>query len=402
MEGPPPSKKEPATLIQECPSCSEKQGLLVVNVVDQDVLAVEGAVVTADGLQKTTDQRGVADFGEVQAKVYNIAASKVEYGMGITYWHKWQGNPYPDTVEVHAGETNTATLGLTSCIAHQLKKPFMIAKAKEYKDPKAVPIPFLIMDSTAGPVVLQFGQDFTYGTNRPLPVGDSQGTDEYDLKEHMNDILHEFAKNESGGKYRAKLSDEDRVPWRAYEYFQQKHSDITIYTDPALDKLVADADKFETYPERVLNAPGTANAVNPNKALIHQLLAAAAWDINKLPLIEDIGVVAFNSGNKYVGTGDWGNGLKAMIDTVQYVLVFVDQYQYDSCNNVYNISLIFELYDVFGLDDQDVRDHGTESPGGSSGAGKGITAWWQLQHQFNYAPMITKAVVKREFTISTL
>src|ERR1700722_6740581 len=36
VEGPPPNKKEPAAPIQECPSCSEKQGLLVVNVVDQD------------------------------------------------------------------------------------------------------------------------------------------------------------------------------------------------------------------------------------------------------------------------------------------------------------------------------------------------------------------------------
>jgi hypothetical protein len=48
------------------------------------------------------------------------------------------------------------------------------------------------------------------------------------------------------------------------------------------------------------------------------------------------------------------------------------------------------FYDVFGLDDDDLREFGAASDSfGSSTASVGITAWWQLQHQHGYAPLVT-------------
>ena len=55
--------------------------------------------------------------------------------------------------------------------------------------------------------------------------------------------------------------------------------------------------------------------------------------------------------------------------------------------------------DVFGLDDEDLLEFGASSVW-SSTIHQGITAWWQLQHQFNYAPLLTRAVIYRDFTVS--
>jgi hypothetical protein len=29
----------------------------------------------------------------------------------------------------------------------------------------------------------------------------------------------------------------------------------------------------------------------------------------------------------------------------------------------------------------------------------GITAWWQLQHQYGYAPLVTRVVVEQSFEV---
>jgi hypothetical protein len=101
-------------------------------------------------------------------------------------------------------------------------------------------------------------------------------------------------------------------------------------------------------------------------------------------------------------SGDWANGLAVMINGVQYVYVYVEKYSYDSCKSQYEIELKFVLYDVFGLDDADVKTYGISRIGTSILiASQGITAWWQLQHQFNYAPVLTRAIVYKSYKVST-
>ena len=89
-----------------------------------------------------------------------------------------------------------------------------------------------------------------------------------------------------------------------------------------------------------------------------------------------------------------------MINGVQYAFVYIEEYCYNSCEQQYTIKLKFILYDVFGLDD-DLIEFGAASDWNLLSAPQGITAWWQLQHQFDYAPLITKAVIYKDFTIST-
>ena len=96
-----------------------------------------------------------------------------------------------------------------------------------------------------------------------------------------------------------------------------------------------------------------------------------------------------------------GNGLFLMINGVAYVFVYVQAYEYHSCTEEYTIKLKFALYDVFGLDDVDLNRFGADTDWSTSDTAMGITAWWQLQHQFGYVPLITRAVVERDFTVST-
>jgi hypothetical protein len=91
-----------------------------------------------------------------------------------------------------------------------------------------------------------------------------------------------------------------------------------------------------------------------------------------------------------------------MINGEQYVFVVAESYEYASCDARYEIQLKFVLYDVFGLDDKDLDTFGAANTSAWwPAAYQGITAWWQLQHQFGYAPLLTKAVVHKKYVVST-
>jgi predicted Zn-dependent protease with MMP-like domain len=395
LEATAPSKK-PADIIQSCLICAADKGLLVVNVVDPHGLPIEGALVSANGLRKTTDLRGIADFGAVDAGVYTITARKDDYRMF---------GPYEDTAEVKPQGTSTATLGLAPCIMFRLEGRFKIAQALEY-NPAPPSTKFSIVDRVGDRVELDLYQDSTFGFGRPLPSGDEVSTKEEELKNAMTGLLGLF------GFY-----DDGAIASRAFDAFQKKNSSLTIYTDPALDKAIENSVNFSDFAELVLGAPGTKGA-HPKQPRIHQYLAGDEWDINQRVFIEDLGAPALNHGSLFYFSGDYSNGLVITIDAVQYVFVFVDDYHYDACKQQYKIKLTFELYDVFGLDDEDLAKFGRSGskvpwyarlysiPSVSTRIAittleDGFTAWWQLQHQFNYAPMVTKAVISKEFTVST-
>src|SRR5215475_3775733 len=97
----PPARKKPADVSAGCP------GELVIQVVDQDGKPVSGATVKADGLTKTSDSGGFANFGKVPPKEYDISATKRDFG---------RIEKYPDTVNVPSQATTMATLGLRPCL----------------------------------------------------------------------------------------------------------------------------------------------------------------------------------------------------------------------------------------------------------------------------------------------
>jgi len=139
------------------------------------------------------------------------------------------------------------------------------------------------------------------------------------------------------------------------------------------------------------------------KTRIHQALKNANWDITKIVIPTDLGVPAFNLGSKIFTTQDFDNGLGVMINGVQHAYVIATHYYYDQPNAEYHIKLKFVFYDVFGLDDDDLNEYGEKSDSiiGST-AGIGITAWWQLQHQHAYAPLVTRIVLERQYKVPAI
>jgi hypothetical protein len=398
LDGTSAPQKRPEDTTVKCPACKRGNGRLVVTVVDFDDNPIEGALVTANGLQKTTNARGVADFGEVPADTYSITARKDGYTLvGVTSHY----DPHDKNVVVETQETATATITLTDCVAYRLtKRPLLIAQASEKLLP---PIQTLaVPGSVDANLHLDFGQDTTFGFGGRPVTGVIVPENEQGLRKAMYRLLDYFAQGDADGKARREFDAFLGNPDFTVSRSDRPPGTIQVYTDPALDKAIESAENFRTYPDRAMAAPDTPYA-NPSKPRIHQALLAAGFDVNRVQPVTDLVVPAFKVGDKYPfkATGDWTNGLAVMIDTVQYVLVFVDAYEYDMCKQQYTIGLIFELYDIFGLDDGDVKSYGVTSSVLSVAPQEGITAWWQLQHQYGYAPLITKAVVKKSYTVST-
>jgi hypothetical protein len=376
---PPKPKIDPKSPVQQC--CKAN---LVVRVSDDQGNPIDNAIVNVDGRGSlTTDKQGYADFGEVNPGTYHITAGKDHYSPGPSLMI----GPSEITQYVPGCTTTVAQLGLVpACKSIYLTKPFLIAQATDSTIRPVVNQP--VNDDVMNGAPLAFGQDVTHSSGRAAPGGESVGTTASDLDAKMRLLLGEFAAGDKTGMAK-----------RLFDAFLAKNTSVVVFTDPALDKAISTHSNFLSFADRTLSAPGTPA---PARMRIHQALKAAGWDVNNVTPITDLGVPAFNLGSKIRGTEDFDNGLGLMINGVQYVLVFVEEYEYHSCLEEYKIKLKFVLYDVFGLDDDDLDEFGASSDRFiHSKAAIGITAWWQLQHQFNFAPLLTRGVVEKEFTVST-
>jgi hypothetical protein len=286
---------------------------------------------------------------------------------------------------IGTGEPSCDTGSCPKCTVHTLAKPFLIAVAK---DPLIVrKVDYATKDGSGRSLAL--GQDAEHAWGRIAPQKHSVGDVESDLKDWMSTLPNIFALNDKAGMAR-----------RLFDRFLEKQSALVEFEEDALNKAIEANANFLAFSDLALGAPGTVGADPVNRPRIHQHLAKAGWDINKVSLIEGLGTPAFNLGTDYLLSEDYSNGLKIMINAVQYVHIFVEGYSYNSCHGSYHITLKFVVYDVFGLDDDDLSEFGASSAWSPNfGGAKGFTAWWQLQHQFNYFPVITKGVVSRTFRV---
>lgn len=257
----------------------------------------------------------------------------------------------------------------------------------------------------------KYGQDFTFGVGRAAPGGKDVGTTEADLKPKMRGLLSIFADDDKSG-----------MATRLFDKFLAKQKRVYYFGDADLNAAAAAHENIQHFCAAALGAPhpwGIAPA--PGKTRIHQALKAAGWDVTKLIAPTDLGVPAFNTGSKFHQTGDFANGLGLMINGVQHVYTIATHYHYEKINNWYSIKLKYILYDVFGLDDDDLDEYGARTDTtprpprtGNTRVDKdieahyqrmanrrmpradvGITAWWQLQHQHGYAPLVTRIVVEK-------
>jgi len=240
----------------------------------------------------------------------------------------------------------------------------------------------------------KYGQDFTYGIGRRAPKGQSVGTTVAELRPRMERLLRFFADGDDTGMAR-----------RLFDKFLAKQNTVYYFDDNDLNAAAAQHENITEFCAEALGA-GWPYGISPSpgKTRIHQALKAANWDIGKVAVPIDMKTPAFSNGSKYRSTGDFNNGLGLMINGIQYAYGIVTHYRHDATIGFYCMNVKFVFYDVFGVDDDDLRQYGADNGEGQlsfSLMGQGITAWWQLQHQFGYPPLVTRCVVNKTFTVPT-
>lgn len=280
--------------------------------------------------------------------------------------------------------TRQVRVFIQKCKFFRLAQPRIIAIATDsYLTPTT---PFADPQLPGGHT-LNFGHDLAFSIGRTQPHGPSVGTTTAELESTMRNLLTEFASNDTHGK-----------ALRLFNDFLAPQSAVSFWSDADLTAAAEAHPNIVTFVSRALSAPNSPQR-SAGRTRIHQALQNAGWDINAAVPPTDLGVPAFNRGTDWLKTEDWGNGLAVMVNGIQHVIVVAKEYYYDRCNGEYSIKLEYVFYDVFGLDDVDIRDKGADGGILDSTAAEGITAWWQLQHQHGYVPLITRIAFEREFTV---
>lgn len=236
--------------------------------------------------------------------------------------------------------------------------------------------------------IIVYGQDLTSNSGR-VPIGKlSAGKNATELKARMQKLIPIFAS-----------SDETGMVARLFGEFFTKLSSPRYFDDPSLNYMASIHQNINYWCDAALSAPNSKyKAVG--KIRIHQALEAADWDINNISAPTDLGVPAFNRGNKYTKTGDFSNGLGLMINGVQHAYALANYYSYDNSLKRYKIGIRFVFCDVFGLDDKDLVDFGVSACTPICDSTTGIHAWWQLQHQYGYAPLVTRIVIDKNYEVN--
>jgi hypothetical protein len=267
-----------------------------------------------------------------------------------------------------------------NCSPFPLTPPRLVAIAQDsYLTPTTAFPDNLHLPGIAAP---KYGQDITSGYSRMAPGKKDVGSTPDVLKPKMRKLLTIFARGDTTGMAK-----------RLFDAFlQDTCREAAYFDDVSLNTAAASHPNIKSFCSAALSAPNSPSKA-VGKVRIHQALKNANWDITKLSLPTGLGVPAFNLGYKSFSTQDFDNGLGVMINGVQYVYVLATHYNYDSAARKYCIRLKFIFYDVFGLDDDDLNEFGASSDSlTSSSAAIGITAWWQLQHQHGYSPLVTRII----------
>jgi hypothetical protein len=271
------------------------------------------------------------------------------------------------------------------CTKYYLSAPKVVAIATDkYLTPTT---PFADTANLPGVPAPMYGQDISFGIGRAAPNKQSVGSNEADLRQKMWNLLDVFAKGDKSGMAK-----------RLFTEFLSKRSTVTYFDDPALNLAAAQHTNIKHFCEVALSASNSSQGAI-GKTYIHQALKNAKWDISSMVVPTYLGVPAFNIGNKTLSTGDFDNGLGVMINGVQHAYVVAKYYDYYENTRSYTLTLKYFFYDVFGLDDVDLNEYGAASPKNILDSMVGITAWWQLQHQYGYAPLVTRTFVEQSFEV---
>jgi hypothetical protein len=279
------------------------------------------------------------------------------------------------------------------CKLKPLTPPRIVASGKA----KNVTPTYAFKDPTLPGPAPKYGQDLTFGVGRTPPVmkrggipillppmtgRPDVGKTEAVLKPKMKRLRDIFAKEDKKG-----------IAKRLFAQFLAKQRKVTYFDDADLNAVAAAHDSVRDWRVKAL-------------VRIHQALKEARWEVTKLVAPTDLGVPDFNKGSKWFRTGDWNNGLALMINGGQYAYAIATHHGVlEEPDCMYCVTLRFVFYDVFGLDDIDLQTFGAIRDAWGTlthsvhGAPIGITAWWQLQHQHAYAPLVTRIVLQNTYQL---
>jgi hypothetical protein len=285
----------------------------------------------------------------------------------------------------------------SAATGHVLQEPRLMAIAR---DGVTTPKPTKFSDPEL-PIIAQmamcprYGQDITYSSSsRTVSPGYSVGQNVDHLKSEMLTLLRFFASYDKTG-----------VTKKLFSRFLGRQTSVTYFDDPDLTAKFEEHENIKSFCERALRHPQSSPhplaPVVPDR--IHDALRESNWNIHEASILTDLGAPAVNLKHKFFGIGipitkDWDNGLAIMVNGIQHVYILATAYFVDTARNQYSITLQYRFYDVFGLDDDDLREFGAKTAGPIGTPGVGITAWWQLQHQFGFAPLVTRVVLNKTFT----
>jgi hypothetical protein len=215
-----------------------------------------------------------------------------------------------------------------NCASYPLSQHIVVATAT---DSVVIPTtPFLDSANHPGFPPPSYGQDITSAVGRAAPRGQSVGTTEAVLRPKMRNLVTLFAAGDSSGMAK-----------RMFDTFLAKQTRPIIFEDTALNAAAAAHPNIQHFCSASLSSPNS-KFKSAGKTRIHQALKAAGWDVTKVKAPTDLGVPAFNLGDPFViKTKDHNNGLKVMVNGVQYVFIVATHYRYDAAGGRYCIGLKF-------------------------------------------------------------
>ena len=239
-------------------------------------------------------------------------------------------------------------------------------------------IPFPDTELLPRSQIPKFGDDLRFGVDRTPPSGRTAGDSAETLIPICRGLLKDYAsKDITGGAVNA-----------LFDQFLSGRQEVRLFSHPGLDEATNSHSKLDEWCRRTIRAPNMGIKEKADGFTIHTALKAADWDIFSMQAPIDMGTRALNDGIKGF-TGDYTNGLTIGINGISLAYILATAYSYDGYRRRYNLRLRYVFYDVFGLDDRDEKKYG--------GLNKGFTAWWELQHRFGFAPLVTRWVVDKEY-----
>jgi type VI secretion system secreted protein VgrG len=391
--------------------------------------------------EKATESDGKATFASIPEGEYKVEAQNFCFGKSRQPCHSGRA-----TAQVKISSPDSLHVPLVfTCVCYRLvKDSFRIAKSdpKEKKKLTQPTIEHPVHDEFLKGEKLDFGQDGIHTGKEWPQLADplEESRFEYHHVRHLKLSVAELS------ELVIALPENFHVGSRALPMVKRifkaftdneggKRNEIQLFRDPELNLAAANHENCIDFCRFAMSSTDMKAEVWQDMGLtekpkrIHQILYDAGWDINNVSKdsIRDLGIPAFNKKPSLWHPFEWRDivsGLLLSVDTIPHVHVWVKKYDYRSCIKKYDIELTFVLYDAFGLDIKDlivvdekrddslliagmVRDAAQDQllpPPASNEeivteeAVKGFTAWWQLQHQHDFWPLITQMVVSRRFS----